>query len=126
VSVIIAVDFDGTIVEHQYPQIGPDVPGAFEWLHKLQGAGALLMLWTMRDGNTLAAAVDHCEAHGVTFWGINRNLGQASWSQSAKQYAHLYIDDAALGCPLVTPDKARAYVDWSVAGPLALEAVLAR
>ncbi len=121
--VIIAVDFDGTLVEHQYPAIGPDVPGAFEWLHKLKGAGALLMLWTMRDGGHLAEAVEHCADRGITFWGVNQNPGQASWSQSVKQYAHLYIDDAALGCPLVLRKAARAYVDWTVAGPLALAVV---
>lgn len=119
---IIAVDFDGTIVEHQYPAIGPDVPGAFEWLRKLQDAGALLMLWTMRDGKALDEAVEHCRAQGVEFWGVNVNPTQVSWSASAKQYAHLYIDDAALGCPLVHPGRARPYVDWSVAGPLALAA----
>ncbi len=122
-TVIVAVDFDGTLVEHQYPQIGPDVPGAFEWLHKLKDAGALLMLWTMRDGASLAEAIEHCAARGIGFWGVNRNAGQASWSQSPKQYAHLYVDDSALGCPLVLRDRARAYVDWSVAGPLALAEV---
>lgn len=120
---IVAVDFDGTIVEHQYPKIGPDVPGAFEWLQKLQDAGALLMLWTMRDGPRLDEAVAHCRARGIEFWGINANPTQASWSKSVKQYAHLYVDDAALGCPLVDQDGRRSCVDWSVAGPMALAAV---
>ena len=120
---IIAVDFDGTIVENQYPKIGPDVPGAFEWLRKLSDSGASLMLWTMRDGHRLAEAVAHCRTQGIEFWGINRNPGQESWSQSVKQYAHVYIDDNALGCPLVDPEGRRAYVDWSIAGPMALAAV---
>ena len=120
---VIAVDFDGTIVENAWPKIGPDVPGAFEWLRKLQDAGAHLILWTMRDGATLSEAVDYCAAQGVTFWGVNRNPGQASWSQSVKQFAHLYIDDNGLGVPLVERDRAKPYVDWSIAGPAALAAV---
>jgi ribonucleotide monophosphatase NagD (HAD superfamily) len=122
---IIAVDFDGTIVEHAYPTIGTDIPGAFEWLRKLQDAGAALMLWTIRSGTHLTEAVEHCKDAGIEFWGVNENPTQHTWSQSAKQYAHLYIDDAALGCPLVYPERRRPYVDWDVAGPAALAAVTA-
>ena len=120
---IIAVDFDGTIVEHAYPQIGADIPEAIEWLVKLQEAGARLILWTMRDGARLAEAVDYCRERGVEWWGINSNPTQGSWSGSPKQYAHLYIDDAGVGCPLVRPERRRAYVDWSVVGPIAIAAL---
>jgi hypothetical protein len=134
-TLIIAVDFDGTIVEHEFPEIGPVVPGAFEWLRRWQAAGARLILWTMRsDGRTpdgsrangpvLSEAVELCRANGVQFWGVNCNPDQAAWTKSPKAYAHIYVDDAALGCPLVAgsrPDS-RPAVDWAKVGP----AVLAR
>jgi hypothetical protein len=118
---IIAVDFDGTLVEHRYPGIGPDVPGAFDWCTRLQQGGALLLLWTMRDGAQLDEAVEHCRARGVQFWGVNGNPQQRSWTASPKAYAHAYIDDAAVGCPLVLPTVPgrRAFVDWSLVGPAA-------
>lgn len=115
---IIAVDFDGTIVEHTYPTIGPDVPGAFEWLREFSDAGHQLILWTMRSGPELAEAVEHCRRNGVEFWGVNRNPGQGSWTESPKAYAQMYIDDAALGCPLVLRLEGRPYVDWSAVGPM--------
>jgi hypothetical protein len=70
---IIAVDFDGTLAEHQYPDIGPEVPGAFAWLRKFREAGANLILWTMRDngdrGQTLDEAIGRCRTRGIEFWG---------------------------------------------------------
>ena len=118
---IVAVDFDGTLVEHMYPRIGAEVEGAFDWLKRLHRAGAHLMLWTMRSGPTLDAAVGYCAERGVQFWGVNENPDQTAtrWSVSPKQYAHLYIDDAAIGCPLrIRPGSRRPTVDWSVAGPM--------
>lgn len=121
---IIAVDFDGTIVEHDFPRIGPEVPGAFHWLRCLQDAGASLMLWTMRSGTYLDDAVSYCRARDLEFWAVNENPGQVTWTASRKQYAHLYIDDAALGCPLTYPRVgAPPMVDWSEAGPHALAMV---
>ena len=127
-SKIIAVDFDGTIVRHVYPMIGSAVPHAFKYLKLMQHEGARLMLWTMRsDGrdcgvlNPLRDAIEFCRANGVEFWGHNENPEQRSWTRSNKQYAHLYIDDAALGCPLVRPEKDKPYVDWRIVGPMALE-----
>lgn len=131
---ILAIDFDGTLAEHEFPDIGREVPGAFDWLKKFQAAGAKLILWTMRsDGRTadgskengpvLTEAVEWCRERGVEFWGVNGNPGQSSWTQSPKAYAHLYIDDAAFGCPLVESKKAgnRPHVDWSKVGPAVME-----
>lgn len=116
---IVGVDFDGTLVEHQYPRIGPEVAGAFEWLHRLQGAGVRLMLWTMRDNQTLTEAVVYCASRGIQFWGVNVNPEQAGWTSSRKQFAHLYIDDAAAGCPLTTREGVeRPFADWNVIGPM--------
>lgn len=109
---IIAVDFDGTLVGHMYPDIGRENPNAFRVLKKLQEAGNPLILWTMRDGAKLQEAVDYCTERGVTFWGVNRNPTQ-DWTTSPKAYAPIYIDDAALGCPLIWDSHSnRHMVNW--------------
>jgi hydroxymethylpyrimidine pyrophosphatase-like HAD family hydrolase len=124
---IVAIDFDGTIVDHRYPDVGPEVPGAIRWMKSLQEAGAKLILWTMRDGETLAEAVAFCRGKGVEFWDVNANPGQRSWTQSPKVYAHIYIDDAAFGCPLRENPRAggRPFVDWDTVGPAILAKVTA-
>lgn len=121
---IICVDFDGTIVEHRFPDIGEPVPGALEWMRRWQQAGAKLILWTMRsdgdrNGPVLTAAVEYCRRGGVEFWGINTNPAQSDWTSSPKAYAHIYVDDAAFGCPLRESKRAggRMMVDWGVVGP---------
>jgi hypothetical protein len=120
---IIAIDFDGTLAEHKFPDIGNEVPGAFGVLKELQAAGHKLILWTMRNdregdskenGPVLSEAVAWCRERGVEFWGVNLNPDQHSWTQSPKQYANIYIDDAALGCPLRESFEVdRPMVDWS-------------
>lgn len=119
---IICVDFDGTLVEHRYPRIGAEVPGAFNSLKHFQSLGAKLILYTMRSNkfglNTLDDAVQFCRERGVEFWGVNQNPEQASWTDSPKVYAHIYIDDAAEGCPLVEgAPGTRPFVDWDIIGP---------
>jgi hypothetical protein len=122
---VIAVDFDGTIVEHDYPKLGRAVPGALEWLTRYQAAGARLMLWTMRSGGdqhpyVLADAVSYLVDRGVKLFGVNENPEQ-DWSTSPKQYAHLYIDDAAFGCPLIMGGNGRPMADWSIIGPAVMK-----
>lgn len=124
---IIAVDFDGTIVTHNYPDIGKCV-GAIPWLKKFSEAGAELILWTMRcdsksQGPVLTDAVEFCEQRGVRFFGVNSNPSQGSWTMSPKAYANIYIDDAAFGCPLVEPEDGRPYVDWEIVGPAVLKMI---
>ena len=114
VKKIIAVNFDGTIVTHMYPAIGNDVPNAIKVLHKLQEQGIQLILWTMRSGPQLQEAVDYCTNKGISFGGINATPAQSWWTSSPKAYAPIYIDDAALGCPLLS-DKSgsgRPMVNW--------------
>ena len=124
---LIAVDFDGTLVDHCYPAIGSPVPGAFEWCREFIAAGAGLILWTVRsdespDGKMLMEAVLYCLERGLSFVGVNYSPGQRTWSGSAKAYAHIYIDDAAYGCPLRENPRmgGRPLADWDRIGPAVL------
>lgn len=111
-SLTIAIDFDGTCVTHEYPEIGEEI-GAAPVMRALLARGDRIILFTMRHGNTLDRAVEWCRANGIELFGVNENPQQHTWSQSRKVYAHMYIDDAALGVPLVfPPNGARPYVDW--------------
>jgi hypothetical protein len=113
---VLAVDFDGTVVTHEYPRVGRDV-GAVPWLRHFASHGVRLILWTMRSGPELAAAVRWYEDHGLPLYGVNANPDQASWTESPKAYAHAYVDDAAIGAPLVYPaSPERPFVDWEAAG----------
>lgn len=109
----IAVDFDGTIVFHEYPEIGEEVPFAISTLEALQDAGHDLILHTMRSGKELQDAVKFLELRGISLFGVNSNPTQSKWTSIPKSYANLYIDDAALGCPLLrTKEQPRPFVDW--------------
>lgn len=119
---IIAVDFDGTIVDHKYPAIGKPFPNCFKWLKRWQALGAKLILYTMRcdgdkEGPVLTQAVDFCKDNGITFWGINDNPDQHHWTKSKKIYAHMYVDDAAVGCPVKVSPNGKAAVNWDKVGP---------
>lgn len=118
---IIAVDFDGTCTTHDFPLIGKDI-GAVPVLKKLASRGHKLMLWTMRSNkpteegvDTLADAVKWFSDNNIPLWGVNENPEQFEWTNSNKQYAQLYIDDAAAGCPLRYDVKvhSRPFVDWT-------------
>lgn len=109
----IAVDFDGTCVSHEYPSVGKDI-GAVPVLKKLTENGHKLILNTMRSGDELSDAVKWFEENEISLYGINNNPSQKFWTDSPKVYAHLYIDDAALGCPLkIDPNVSIGpFVDW--------------
>lgn len=116
---IIGVDFDGTCVDHQFPDVGHNVPEAAQWLRHLTAHGASLILWTVRsEGERLNAAVSWFEEEGIPLWGICENPTQKDWSPGPKAYCNVYIDDAAYGCPLIHfVSFHRPCVDWSKAGP---------
>lgn len=119
----IAIDFDGTIVKHEFPRVGETLPKAIYWMKKFQEAGARLLLNTMRSENFLDDAVAYCRDNGIEFFGVNRNPEQDSWTSSPKVYAQLYIDDASFGCPLVFAADSRPYVNWDVVGPAVLDMI---
>ena len=107
----IAVDFDGTCVTHEYPKVGKDI-GAVPVLKRLVEAGHKLILNTMRSGDELADAIQWFIDNDISLYGANVNPTQKRWTDSPKVYAQLYIDDAALGCPLIGNPGGRPYVDW--------------
>ena len=97
---LIAVDFDGTIVEHKYPAIGREIPFATETLKHLIRDGHRLILWTIRHGRTLQEAVDWCKERGVEFYAINSDYAEqdvATEERSPKVKCELYIDDRNVG-----------------------------
>lgn len=96
---IIAVDFDGTIVEHAYPRIGKPIPFALDALRRLQSRqGLLLVLWTVRTGELLQEAVDYCSRNGVEFYAVNRNFpGEPLADAPRKLSADMFIDDRNIG-----------------------------
>ena len=126
-KLVVAIDFDGTIVEHKFPDIGNEVPRAFYWMKKFQDLNILLLLWTMRSdgqssGDVLSQAINYCKDRGIIFHGVNHNPTQSSWTDSPKAYAHAYIDDAAIGCPLVKNKfNGSSYVNWDRVGPKILK-----
>ena len=111
-QVVIAVDFDGTCVTHDYPYIGSDI-GAVPVLRELVDAGYNLVLNTMRSGRLEKDAVKWFKENNIPLYGVNCNPDQQSWTSSPKVFADLYIDDAALGIPLKTSQTStRPFVDW--------------
>ncbi|MCK5019747.1 MAG: hypothetical protein KAS32_22000 [Candidatus Peribacteraceae bacterium] len=107
------IDFDGTMVDHVYPEIGKPVPGAIEWCKSFMSSGCKIILWTMRSGKELAEAVNYMTENGIELFGVNENPSQHTWTKSPKAYGHIYIDDAAVGCPLISiKGYNRPCVDW--------------
>lgn len=95
----IAVDFDGTIVEHKFPEIGKELPFATETLKALQKKGHKLILWTYRAGEELEDAIKFCRDKGIEFYAINRNYPEEKYTDeiSRKILADIYIDDRNFG-----------------------------
>ncbi len=96
---IIAVDFDGTIVEDAYPKIGKTRIFAFETLKRLQQDGHRLILWTYRNGEKLKEAVDFCKDNGIEFYAVNASFPEEKFddTRSRKIHADLFIDDRNIG-----------------------------
>ena len=111
---VVAVDFDGTCVTHEFPKVGKDCPHVVEVLKQIVSTGAGLVLFTMRHGDYLNEAVRWFADREIPLYGIQENPTQHTWTGSKKCYANLYIDDAALGCPLsYDPELCkRPFVDW--------------
>ncbi|WP_397363593.1 BT0820 family HAD-type phosphatase [Olleya sp. R77988] len=98
-GLIIAVDFDGTIVEDAYPGIGDPRLFAFETLKRLQTDGHRLILWTYRHGKKLDEAVTFCKENGINFYAVNQSFPEETFNNdvSRKIHADLFIDDRNIG-----------------------------
>ncbi len=99
-SKIIAVDFDGTIVEDKYPAIGKPMMFAFETLKMMQKDGHRLILWTFRAGRKLDEAVEFCKENGIEFYAVNGSFEDEEFDaakMSRKIHADLFIDDRNFG-----------------------------
>lgn len=96
---ILAIDFDGTIVESRYPKIGKPIIFAFETLKKLQEEGFILILWTYRSGKELDEAVEFCRDNGIEFYAVNRSYPEEEFDESIsrKIAADIFIDDRNIG-----------------------------
>ena len=97
---IIAVDFDGTIVRHRYPKIGEEIAFATDTLKLLQRDGHRLILWTVREGELLDEAIAWCKQRGLEFYAINRDFPEEDATGkgfSRKLKADLFIDDRSFG-----------------------------
>ncbi len=98
---IIAVDFDGTIVDHEYPEIGREKPFAIDVLRKLAEEGNKIILWSVREGELLDEAVQYCKERGLVFYAVNSeepsNALFGGAQSTRKLRADLYIDDHNLG-----------------------------
>lgn len=105
---IIAVDFDGTIVEDAYPKIGKPQLFAFETLKQLQKKGHRLILWTYRHGKRLDEAVIFCKQNGIEFYAINKSFPEEILDEnmSRKIHADIFIDDRNFGD---LPDWTKVY-----------------
>jgi hypothetical protein len=124
-SPILAIDFDGTVcLKRPFPAIGPENPGAITWLHRVQQVyGARLILWTCRSDidesrhGQAAGAVAWCAERNLRFWAVATNPNQESTGPKVK--ADCYVDDLALGVPLITLEgETKPCVDWIDAGPM--------
>lgn len=95
---IIAIDFDGTIVEHRYPLIGRPIPFALDTLKQFQIENHRLILWTVREGALLKEAIDYCKLNGLCFYACNANFPEEDRSIAARKLkADMFIDDRSFG-----------------------------
>lgn len=98
---VIAVDFDGTIVKHRYPEIGDEIPFAIETLKMLASEGHQLIMWSVRSGKLLDDAVEWCRERGLEFWAVNRDFPEEDINNnrefSRKLRVDMFIDDRNLG-----------------------------
>lgn len=97
---IIAVDFDGTLVEDEFPKIGKRIDRVWSYVKAVQNAGAKIILWTSRNGQCLKEAVEYCVQQGLHFDAINENLDECKVlfdNDTRKVYANEYWDDKAVG-----------------------------
>lgn len=139
-SLVVALDFDGVVVTNDFPNIGQRI-GAEKWIPQLQAEFNIrVILWTVRSNNSdletvpsdlaipgikvnlrndfLTQAILECQKQGIRLWAVNINPEQKLWSLSSKVYADIYIDDRALGVPLIKfKSHPEPVINWNLLGP---------
>ena len=108
----IAIDFDGTCVVHDYPEVGRQAKGADKVLRQIVAKGHRLLLYTSRSyGKPLDDAIKWFKNKDIPLFAVQKHPSQTGWLSSPKPVADIYIDDRALGCP-VTMQDGGLVVDW--------------
>jgi Predicted hydrolases of the HAD superfamily len=96
---IIAVDFDGTLFTDEYPEVGYPIWSVINYCKEQKDKGAILILWTCRNGEDLTEAVELAKSVGIDFDYVNENtrenLAMYGGRDNRKIYADEYIDDRA-------------------------------
>lgn len=105
---IIAVDFDGTLVEHKYPKIGAVIQETLTFVQEAKAKGTKFILHTCRNGKELQEAIDWCKLNGIEPDAVNDDVPEVKNSdfgreKSSKPFAHLYIDDRACTLSMLKP-----------------------
>lgn len=100
---IYAVDFDGTLCESIFPDIGMPNMSLINHLIRRRKQGNKIILWTCRCGDRLQEAVEWCKQYGLGFDAINENLPETieyfGGTESRKIHADIFIDDKAVNKP---------------------------
>lgn len=113
---VLAVDFDGTIVDHAYPEIGEEVPNAIKWLKYLSARGANIILWTVRQDERLEQAVEYLSDNDIPLYGVNHN--PLVPNRKPKILFDYCVDDRNVGTPLQEIDGFKSWVvNWDIVGP---------
>ena len=109
---IIAVDFDGTLCTHRYPNIGEEIAHSIAWIRRQQAKGTKLILWTCREGYQLTEAIAWCKTRGITFDAVNENVSSMKNKDHAirKPYADIYFDDRNITLSEVQEDEQKQSV----------------
>lgn len=97
---IIAVDFDGTLHNGEYPGIGTPATDAVTVMQKLRNDGHYIIIWTCREGNLLTEAINWLLSNNIPFNRVNDHEpeNKAKYGgNTRKVYAHLYVDDKQVG-----------------------------
>lgn len=95
---VVAIDFDGTLVEDRFPDIGRPYENMFNLVKVLQDKGVKVVLWTSRDGERLEKAISFCNDKGIVFDAVNENIKEVQemfHTDTRKIYADIYLDDKA-------------------------------
>lgn len=107
---VIAVDFDGTIVTDNYPQLGELMPAAKETLTKFKENGGYIIVWTCRTGKLLRDAIRFLDEQGIPYDTINENI-----PHRIKEYG---TDPRKVGADMYIDDKSPSGVDWDLIAEL--------